>query len=150
MGMLMDGQWSATDDKVVVAGAYRREQSTFDNAIADEVIHRMAGHSRRYILVASMSCPWSHRVLLVRAIKGLEDRIPMHVAGGNRIEGYGMHPAGPLRLDGATPLHVHQLYTESHPGFTGRVTVPLLWDDSNSLIVSNDSALIMRALDRID
>ncbi|NND92651.1 MAG: glutathione-dependent reductase, partial [Granulosicoccus sp.] len=42
------------------------------------------------------------------------------------------------------------LYTESHPGFTGRVTVPLLWDDSNSLIVSNDSALIMRALDRID
>jgi len=149
MGMVVNGVWDAHSDNAIVKGAYLRANSTFDGAIPDEIIGDIGGAAQRHVLVASLSCPWSHCVLLVRAIKSLEHLLPLHIAGGPRTEGYGILPDGPLRLNGATPRHAHQLYTQATPDYTGRVTVPLLWDSSDNVIVGNDSAKIARGLDRI-
>lgn len=149
MGMVVNGVWDADADNCIVKGSYRRANSTFGEAIPDEAIRDIEVAARRHVLIASLSCPWSHRVLLVRAIKSIEHLIPLHIAGGPRTEGYGLLPDGPLRLDGAPPRHVHQLYTHAVPAYTGRVTVPLIWDSADGVVVSNDSSEMMRGLDRI-
>ena len=107
-----------------------------------------AAEPGRYHLYVSYACPWAHRTLIVRALKGLEDLISVSV----------VHPLMPAEswvfgaYPGATPDHVHgfealhQLYAHSAPGFDGVVTVPVLYDKQRQCIVSNESAEIMRML----
>ena len=84
----------------------------------------------------------------MRAVKGLDHLLPVVFAGEPRIEGYALGNGEPMEWSGTPCLrHVHQLYTLSEPGYSGRATVPLLWDTARRQIVSNDSARIMRALD---
>jgi putative glutathione S-transferase len=151
MGMVVDGRWVEDADASIRNGAFVRASSTFDHDVPEAAIAEIARGSGRYVLVASLSCPWSHRVLLVRALKQLEDGLPVQIACGPRIEGYGLSTAG--SLTGAVDQdlrHVHQLYTMSDPSYRGRATVPILWDAQDNRIVSNDSAKIMRALDTVD
>lgn len=145
MGMIFEGQWSEQDD-IIKDGKFVRAASTFDHQLSQSVIDEIATGSKRYILVASLSCPWSHRTVLVRNLKNLQELLPVHVAGGPRLQGYGLLPTGPLNL----PFeHVHQLYTQSEPKVTGRSTVPILWDSRLKKVVSNDSAKIMCGLDQV-
>lgn len=147
MGMLIEGRWDEDADRTMVGGRYVRAASTFDGPIDAPVVDAIAAGEGRYVLVASDSCPWSHRTTLVRAVMGLAEKLPLHVAGGPRIEGYGLLAGGPLDAGRGEPLrHMHQLYTATDPRYTGRVTVPVLWDAARERIVSNDSAAIMRAL----
>lgn len=151
MGMVVDGRWVEDADTSIRNGAFVRASSMFDHDVPEAAIAEIARGSGRYVLVASLSCPWSHRVLLVRALKQLEDGLPVQIACGPRIEGYGLSTAG--SLTGAVDQdlrHVHQLYTMSDPSYRGRATVPILWDAQDNWIVSNDSAKIMRALDTVD
>lgn len=151
MGMVVDGRWVQNADVSIREGAFVRASSTFDHDVPDAAIAEIARGSGRYVLVASLSCPWSHRVLLVRALKRIAGRLPVQIACGPRIEGYGLSMAGPLTGAADQNLrHVHQLYTMSEPSYRGRATVPILWDAQDSRIVSNDSARIMRALDAVD
>lgn len=147
MGMLVNGNWRAEAGRTIVDGAFQRETSRIDNKITCSTVRDIETGQGRHFLLASLSCPWSHRALLVRAVKSLHDLLPLHIAGEPRIEGYGMLPDGPLTLGGLVPRHVHQLYSATDAKYTGRVTVPLLWDSADSRILSNDSAKIMRALD---
>lgn len=149
MGMMIDGHWRAQADNTIQQGAYHREASRIDREISNGDLRNIAGGLKHHILLASLSCPWAHRTLLVRAVKSLQDVMPVHFAGGQRIEGYAMLADGPLALDGQVPPHVHQLYSATDPKYTGRVTVPLIWDQLQGCILSNDSAKIMRDLDRI-
>jgi len=149
MGMVVNGIWEAKTGDAIANGSYQRANSTFDLALSDDIVSEIEQASQCNILIASLSCPWSHRALLVRAVKSLENLIPLHIAGGVRTEGYGLLSDGPLQLHGATPCHVHQLYTHTDLNYTGRVTVPLIWHEGDGAIVSNDSAKIMRGLDRI-
>jgi putative glutathione S-transferase len=150
MGMLIEGRWDDETDRTMVDGRYVRAGSAFDGPIDAAVTDAIAAGEGRHVLVASNSCPWSHRTTLVRAVKNLSERLPLHVAGGPRVEGYGLLADGPLNADRATPLrHMHQLYTLTEPVYTGRVTVPVLWDAAEERIVSNDSATLMRALGSI-
>ena len=145
MGMIFEGQWSEQDE-IIRDGAFIRAASTFDHSLSQSVTNEIATGSKRYILVASLSCPWSHRTLLVRNLKKLQNLLPVHIAGGPRVQGYGLLSTGPLNL----PFeHVHQLYTQSEPNVTGRSTVPILWDAKLKQIVSNDSAKIMHGLDQV-
>ncbi|MBL4667608.1 MAG: glutathione S-transferase C-terminal domain-containing protein, partial [Sneathiella sp.] len=119
--------------------------------IPESVILEMATGTQRFILIASKSCPWSHRTLLARAVKKVEHLLPVHIAGGPRIQGYGLHLDGPLNEQLHSPLrHVHKLYALTDKSYTGRSTVPLLWDRKLQTIISNSSANIMRAIDNID
>lgn len=150
MGMLLNGVWSEEDD-AIQEGAYVRAPSSYDAPIVQETIDHLSHDPGRFTLIVSMSCPWSHRTLLVRAMKELSDLLPIHIAGGARIEGYpvaGGSAWTPPGLKRAI-IHLHELYAASDPNFTGRVTVPILWDSVDQKIVSNDSAQIMRALDAV-
>ena len=148
MGMLMEGRWIPEADRFIEDGAFVRETSAFDLDLDVEDIRTFPAEPGRFRLIASRSCPWSHRVLLVRAVKGLEHLVPMMIAGGPRIEGYALRDEESEEWSGIRHLrHVHQLYTFSSPGYSGRATVPVLWDTDRRRIVSNGSARIMRALD---
>jgi len=145
MGMLIDGEWCADGNRTQKDGAFRRETSALPVTPAALLAKRL-GKEPAPILVASLSCPWSHRATLVRAVKSL-NTLPVAIAGGPRTEGYALIAPNPLRLSNEQARHVHQLYRATEADYTGRATVPLLWDAQAQKILSNDSATIARAMD---
>ena len=150
MGMLMEGRWVADAERFIEDGAFVRETSAFDLDLDVEDIIALEAEPGRSRLIASRSCPWSHQALLVRAVKRLEPLLPVVFAGEPRIEGYTVCDEEPAAWSGVQRLrHVHQLYALTDPRYTGRATVPLLWDTGKRRIVSNGSARIVRALDGV-
>lgn len=150
MGMLVDGHW-VDADSTIVDGRFVRPDSVFCEDIGD-VAERLRAQPGRYWLIASSSCPWSHRTLLVRALKRLESAVPVQIAGGERTQGYAVAGGAPWAVPGLALRirHLHELYRLSAPRYTGRATVPVLWDSHACKIVSNESARIIRALDAAD
>lgn len=150
MGLLVDGQWQ---DKWYETekhgGRFVRPETQFRNTVSAEGPH--APEAGRYHLYVSYACPWAHRTLIVRALKGLEDAISVSVVNSHMdSEGWRFDAAE----DGATEDHVngfdrlHQVYTAAKGDYTGRVTVPILWDKQERTIVNNESADLVRILNR--
>jgi len=148
MGMLVDGKWDDAADQSMVSGTYRRETSSLPDAIDDEVLRLIGEERDRFYLVASASCPWSHGAVIALALSELGETIRVQWAGGRRIEGYGLLPVGPIP-GRADVQHVHQFYTRTVPNFTGRATVPILWDAKAGKILSNSSVNIIAAIDAV-
>ncbi|MCH8930127.1 MAG: glutathione S-transferase C-terminal domain-containing protein [Proteobacteria bacterium] len=150
MGMLREGQW-IEDEAVIAAGTYVRQASVFNQAIGIDVIEAIAAEPGRFHLIASQSCPWSHRTMLFRTLKNLSDVIPLHILYGPRVEGYAANGGADWTVPGTdkTIRHLHQLYSLSEANYTGRVTVPILWDSKRRQIVSNESAAIIRGFDAV-
>lgn len=146
MGMLVDGTWQNDADRTMRAGAYRREPSPLVTVIDADVRRALGAEPQRFVLVASASCPWSHATVIALVLSGLSDAVPVQNAGGPRVEGYGLLPDGPLSGSRAV-RHVHQLYSMTDPAYTGRATVPLLWDRQRETVLSNSSADIILAFD---
>lgn len=149
MGMLVEGRWT-DEDRTIQGGAYVRPNSPYGEPLSEEVVQGVAAEPGRFHLIASLSCPWSHRAMLVRVLKGLDDVVPLHIARGPRTQGYRVGTVEhPWTVTGAGDAieHLHQLYARSDPTCTGRVTVPVLWDAARSEIVSNESIHILRGLD---
>lgn len=145
MGMLIDGKWHNDADRSMVSGTYRREQSALPSRIGDAARQRLRASPNDFVLIASASCPWSHATVITATLCGYADTLPIQSAGGPRIQGYGLLPEGPIT--GATDVrHAHQLYTLTDPTYTGRATVPMLWDKANQMILSNASADIITIL----
>jgi glutathionyl-hydroquinone reductase len=138
--MMVRGEWTDEPrDSKSTGGAFVRPESLFRNRIGAEGIYPAA--AGRYRLYVAASCPWAHRTLVVRALKGLEKAVPAYFAGDdNRVAGW-------QYADGGFP-YLHQLYAKAKPDYTGRVTVPVLWDAETSSIVSNESSEIVRMLNR--
>ncbi|MEM7136339.1 MAG: glutathione S-transferase family protein [Myxococcota bacterium] len=152
MGKLIEGQWrdvwydtKATGGKFVRADAKFRNWITPDgeNAPSGKAYPAEAG---RYHLYVSYACPWAHRTLIFRKLKGLEDMISVSVVnlfmgdqGWTFQDGPGVvgDPIGNAEF-------LHEVYTAAEPTFTGRVTVPVLWDKKTGTIVSNESSEIIR------
>ncbi len=145
MGMLIDGTWSA-EDRTMEAGAYVRAASPLRSSSG------LGEDPGRYWLIASKSCPWSHRAVVLHALKGLADLVPLHFAHGPRVEGYAANGGKPWKVPGAAKhvRHLHQLYSLHEAAYTGRATVPILWDSAAQKIVSNDSADILRLIDGLE
>jgi glutathionyl-hydroquinone reductase len=132
MGMLVEGVWKdIARDAKATGGAFVRPESAF----RDRVVEPQAG---RYRLYVAKSCPWAHRTLIVRAMKGLDAAIPVLYADPYMGEN------GWEFTDG----HLYQLYARAKPGYTGRVTVPVLWDEKEQRIVNNEWSEIIRMLNR--
>ncbi|MCJ2046589.1 glutathione S-transferase family protein [Methylobacterium sp. J-078] len=155
MGLLVDGAWQdAWYDTKESGGRFRRTDAKFRNWITADGAPGPSGEggfpaeAGRYHLYVSLACPWAHRTLIVRALKGLEEAISVSVVDPHMgAEGwvFGDSPgATPDTVNGATRLY--EVYLKNDPGFTGRVTVPVLWDKLRGLIVSNESAEIVRML----
>jgi len=150
MGMLIAGRWS-DQDRFIEAGAFVRHASCYRESLGAATIAAIEEQPGRFHLIASLSCPWSHRTTIVRALKGLEASIPLQIAGGERVQGYPVAGGKPWRVPGTERgiVHLHELYALADPDYTGRATVPLLWDSETRRIVSNESAAILRALDAV-
>ena len=149
MGLLIDGQWrDRWYDTKKTGGRFVREDAAFRNWITADGQPGPTGtggfkvEAGRYHLYVSEACPWAHRTLIFRKLKGLEDMIPVTVVDPLMLEnGWEIAP-------GADPVNnarfLHQVYTAAKPDYTGRVTVPALWDRKTGTIVSNESADIVR------
>ena len=134
-----------TDD----AGRFVRQVSRFRDAVTADGSSGFAAVPGRYHLYVSLACPWAHRTIIVRRLKGLEDVISMSVVDPVRDERgwvFGQGPGhGPDPVNGFAFLS--EAYRASDPSFSGRVTVPVLWDRETDRIVNNESAEILRMLD---
>ncbi|PSP33942.1 glutathione-dependent reductase [Halobacteriales archaeon QH_10_67_22] len=151
MNRLVDGEWRtdvqlATNDD----GEFVRQETTFHDWIRDDEDARFQPKAGRYHLYVSYACPWAHRTLLVRALKGLEDAISVDVVDPYRAEdGWQFTP----EKDGCTPDSVNgsdylrEVYVDADPDANCRVTVPVLWDRQEETIVNNESEEILRMLD---
>ncbi len=151
MNMLVDGEWvtdayQETDDD----GEFQRQETMFRDRVEDDPDARFRPEAGRYHLYVSYACPWAHRTLLVRALKGLEDAITVDVVGPYRDEGgwqFTPEKEGctPDTLNGSD--YLREVYQAADDDVTGRVTVPVLWDKQEGTIVNNESKEILRMLD---
>ncbi|MEJ6404723.1 glutathione S-transferase C-terminal domain-containing protein [Yoonia sp. 2307UL14-13] len=148
MGMLINGKWDDVLDRSMVSGTYRREQSALPTAIDAHTLQQLDKEHDRFFLIASASCPWSHGAVITIVLTGLQEAVKVQWAGGPRREGYGLLPGGPLP-NRSEFQHVHQFYTSTISDYTGRATVPILWDAKQSHILSNSSTDIMVAFSTI-
>jgi putative glutathione S-transferase len=156
--MLVNGKWTANWQPVQAKddqGRFVRQVSSFRNWITADGAPGPTGvggfkaEAGRYQLYVALICPWASRTLIARKIKGLETLIPVTVVNpvltdqGWAFGGYPGADADPLH----NSSHVHQLYTRADDDYTGRATVPVLWDTKTDTIVSNESADIVRMFD---
>ncbi len=153
MGLLVDGRWvdrwydtAASDGRFVRTVAPFRNLITPDGAPGPSGEGGFKAEPGRYRLYVSHACPWAHRTLIYRAIKGLAEMIPLSVVHWRMLEQGWTFEEGP----GVIPdpevgaAFLHQLYTAARPDHTGRVTVPVLWDRARRTIVNNESSEIIR------
>ena len=119
-------------------GDYLRPESEFRQQIGGEASARYVPEPNRYHLIVGMSCPWAHRTLIVRELKGLHDVIPLAIAIPSPLEGGWVFEA---EKEGCHSLA--EFYRKSQPGYQGRSTVPVLWDSKTQTIVNNESADII-------
>eukprot|EP01132_Coremiostelium_polycephalum_P007444 gene7444-9148_t len=132
-------------------GAFVRKAASFRNTISeDDPIYKP--EANRYHLYVSLACPWAHRTLIVRALKGLEDFLPVSVVdwflddGGWKFSD--TTPGATVdHVNGYT--HLRSLYYKTDPGYGGRFTVPVLWDKKTSTIVNNESSEIIRMFNTV-
>ena len=149
MGLLVDGKWQDTwYETKSTGGRFVRKDSSFRDWIRADGSTAFTPEPGRYHLYVSLACPWAHRTLIFRKLKGLEDAISVSVVDPYMLENGWTFSDAP----GAIPDHVnhatylHEIYTKADPSYTGRVTVPVLWDKKNGTIVSNESSEIIRML----
>ncbi|BFO12147.1 glutathione S-transferase family protein [Serratia rubidaea] len=154
MGQLVDGVWQDVwYDTKSTGGRFKRSTSQFRNWITADGQpgeHGDGGFNAekdRYHLYVSLACPWAHRTLLMRKLKGLEQIIPVSVVNPLMREN-GWTFADDFPGASGDPLYhadfLYQLYLRADPHYSGRVTVPVLWDKQRQTIVSNESADILR------
>lgn len=153
MGLLVDGQWvDQWYDTDSNDGKFARSESQFRNWITADGSAGPTGEAGfkaeagRYHLYVSLACPWAHRTLIFRKLKGLESMISVSVVNPlmkehgwtfDADEGVVADPIFQAR-------YMHQIYTAADPKYSGRVTIPVLWDKQQNRLVSNESAEIIR------
>lgn len=147
MGMLVNGRWQdvpyASEN-----GEFVRNDSVFRARVTANGSSGFRAEAQRYHLYVSLACPWAHRTLILRALKGLEDAITVSVVDPHMgPEGWsfsGRRGCTRDSVNGAALLR--DIYLRAKPDYTGRATVPVLWDRNTGTIVNNESAEIMRML----
>ncbi|WP_207063899.1 glutathione S-transferase family protein [Motiliproteus sp. SC1-56] len=159
MGLLIDGQWhDQWYDTKKSGGDFKREPSRFHNWVTADGAPGPSGEGGfkaepgRYRLYVSLACPWAHRTLIMRELKGLQKLIPVSTVHPYMMENGWEYRSDPEydnpRFPPLEPLYGcryhHQLYTRAQPDYSGRVTVPVLWDTQRQTIVSNESAELVR------
>ncbi|MCU4178758.1 glutathione S-transferase family protein [Bosea sp. BH3] len=155
MGLLVDGRWQDQwYDTAKSGGRFVRSESAFRNWVTADGSAGPSGKGGfraqpgRYHLYVSLACPWAHRTLIFRKLKGLEDAISVSVVHWLMAEnGWTFAPGEGVVPDPFGGAHfLHEIYTRADPQYSGRVTVPVLWDRQEGTIVSNESSEIIRML----
>ncbi len=153
MGALVEGVWQdQPHDTRTSGGRFVRRETQFRSWVTADGAPGPSGEGGfraepgRYHLYVSLACPWAHRTVIFRKLKGLERLVGLSVAHWeNLAAGWSFEPGAgvvPDTVNGAR--HLHEVYTKARPTYTGRVTVPVLWDRERKTIVNNESAEIIR------
>ncbi|MDR3514366.1 MAG: glutathione S-transferase family protein [Azospirillaceae bacterium] len=143
MGLLIDGVWhDKWYDTTRTGGEFIRSDAQFRDVVTADGASGFAAAPGRYHLYVSYACPWAHRTLIGRVLKRLEDVISVSVVDPLMAE------EGWTLSEGADPVNdahrLYEIYRRAAPAYTGRVTVPVLWDRVTGRIVNNESADILR------
>lgn len=151
MGLLVDGVWQDRwYDTGKSGGRFLRQESAFRSVVSADPGAEFPAAPGRYHLYVSLACPWAHRTLIVRKLKGLEALISTSVVdwfmGEHGWIFSDREACTPDTVHGAQ--YLHQIYTAAESNYTGRVTVPVLWDRKRQTIVNNESSEIIRMLNR--
>ncbi len=153
MGVLIDGVWRDAElpQETAKSGEFKRADSRFRDRVTADGSSGFKAEAGRYHLYVAHACPWAHRTLIYRALKKLDGAISVAYAiPGLKDEGW-MYESNPAFPD-CTPdtvngfRYLHQAYTASDPHYTGKVTVPTLWDKKTKRVVNNESSEIIRML----
>ena len=153
MGLLQEGKWVdrwyQTKD---TGGRFGRKSASFRNWITDDGSAGPSGvggfqaEKGRYHLYVSLACPWAHRTLIFRSLKGLDSFISVSIVHWYMAEnGWTFEPGEGVMPDTVNGYKfLYQIYTAASSNYSGRVTVPVLWDKKLKTIVSNESSEIIR------
>lgn len=147
-GYLKNGQWhEGWYDTQATQGEFIRTQAAFRNWITADRSSDYSAEPGRYRLYASLACPWAHRTLIARAVKKLDEVVPISIVEPVMSDqGWAFNDALPDHANGFA--YLHQLYTATRADYHGRVTVPVLWDTKSRTIVNNESSDILRMLNQ--
>ena len=147
MGLLVDGKWQDKwYDTSKNGGKFERQASKFRDNVSNDEDAKYPVESGRFHHYVSLACPWAHRALIFRKLKGLEEHIDVSVVHPEMLDNGWEFKEYPRstgdKLYGFD--YAHQIYTKAKPEITTRVTVPILWDKQTETIVNNESAEIIR------
>jgi putative glutathione S-transferase len=149
LGMLVDGEWTTHRKQEDSEGRFIRTSTTFRDRVTADGSSGYPAEAGRYHLYLAWACPWAHRTAILRKLKGLEEAISISVVDpfmGDDGWWFSEAPGTiPDTVNGAR--YLREIYTRADPHYTGRVTVPVLWDKENGTIVNNESREIARMLD---
>lgn len=152
MGLLIDGVWQTREEDRSASGYFERPSSVFRNWVTPDGRPGSTGHDGfaaapgRYHLFVSLACPWAHRTMIARVLKGLESIVSISITHWLMAEqGWTFTPGEGVIPD---PLfnsrYLHEIYSRADSQYNGRATVPILWDRHTQTIVNNESAEIIR------
>jgi len=153
MGLLVDGVWQDSwYDTAKTGGHFVRQEAQFRNWVTPDGSAGPSGEGGfraepgRYHLYVSLACPWAHRTLIFRKLKGLEAMVSLSVVHWLMgEEGWTFEPGPGVVPDPINEAkYLYEVYTAANPNYTGRVSVPVLWDKTNGVIVNNESSEIIR------
>lgn len=153
MGLLVDGKWldqwydtDANDGKFARSESQFRHWVTADGSAGPSGEGGFKAEAGRYHLYVSLACPWAHRTLILRKLKGLESMISVSVVNPLMLDqGWTFAAAEGVVADPVFQAdYMHQIYTAADPQYTGRVTIPVLWDKKQNRLVNNESSEIIR------
>jgi glutathionyl-hydroquinone reductase len=148
MGLLIEGRWSDNWYEADESGAFKRPETQFRRRVTADGSSGFPAEPGRYHLYVSFACPWASRTLIFRALKRLKDVISVSVVHpfmGERGWTFDDYPGTvPDTVNGCR--YLYEVYVKAKPDYTGRVTVPVLWDKREGTIVNNESAEIIRML----
>lgn len=149
LGMMVDGKWTTEWNERDQSGKFNRTPTKFRDRITADGSSGFLAMPGRYHLYVSLACPWAHRTLIMRSLKGLEDAIGLSIVDAVLSDKGWYFSENP----GAIPDSVHhaqylqEIYLKADSKYTGRITVPVLWDKEKNTIVNNESREIIRMFD---
>ncbi|MDX2229323.1 MAG: glutathione S-transferase family protein [Leptolyngbyaceae cyanobacterium bins.349] len=149
LGMLVDGHWTTEWTERDASGKFNRMPTKFRHQVTADGSSGFKAEAGRYHLYVSLACPWAHRTLIMRSLKGLQNAISLSIVDPILSDKGWFFSAAPGAIpdtvNGAT--YLQEIYLKAKSDYTGRVTVPVLWDQQTQTIVNNESREIIRMFD---
>jgi glutathionyl-hydroquinone reductase len=148
-GIMLEGKWTTDGNRSDANGKFHEKPTTFRDRVTADESSGFKAASGRYHLYVALGCPWAHRTLIMRELKGLNDAISISIVDPIMSDKGWMFSEVP----GAIPdfvnhaRYLQEIYLKAAPKFTGRVTVPVLWDKQTHTIVNNESREIIQMFD---
>jgi putative glutathione S-transferase len=149
LGMLVDGKWTTEWTERDSSGKFNRMPTQFHDRITADGSSGFKAEADRYHLYVSLACPWAHRTVIMRSLKGLQQAIGLSIVDPVLSEqGWMFSDASGAIPDSVNHVsYLQEIYLKAKPDYTGRVTVPVLWDKQTQTIINNESREIIRMLD---